>query len=97
MSQFQLKCRPLPLCTLQPTFNNFYNAPVFFFANRPRLNEFHTIPDLAPILLIVRLELCHTPHHLSVNWMGCKPLNCNDDRFGHLITYNPTYPFSMPK
>src|SRR5436853_4777600 len=73
-------------------FHDLYNTPVLLFADRPRLDQLDPVTHLTEILLIVRFQLGHPTHELSIERMRDEPVHRNDHGLVHLVTDDVSEP-----
>src|SRR2546421_10251642 len=94
--QFSGLCRSLAEQSLGP-FEDLHDAPPLGGRQRTSLHQQHPVADAA-LLLVVRLQLAGTAHHLAVQRMLHLVLDRDDDGLLHLVadhvalTDLPTWP-----
>jgi hypothetical protein len=69
---------------------------MLIFTDGPGLDHAHAVAYFAGIILIVRLECCHSSKHFPVEWVNHRTLDFDDHGLIHLIadhTPNPFTPF----
>src|SRR5262249_11855460 len=54
---------------------NFHNAPVLVFANRPRFDHADPIPNMTGVLFVVCLQFGHPAEDLAIHGMDHRPLD----------------------
>src|SRR5688500_15183322 len=67
------------------SFHDLDDAPVLLFTDRPGVNQFHPITDLAHILFVMRLQSRDAANDLLVDTMPHESIHGHDDRLFHLV------------
>src|SRR5512134_182277 len=75
-------------------FQYFDDPPMLVLADGPGLDHAHTVSDIAGVLLVMGLQLCHAAEHLVVDGMHDLTLDRHDDGLIHLVANNAPNPLS---
>jgi hypothetical protein len=70
-------------------FDNLYQTPVLFLAQRPAFHNLYAISDLAGILFVMGFQLGCALYGFAVKLVLYSGLYCNNYGFIHFIAYDP--------
>src|SRR6266536_2492560 len=77
-------------------FEDLHDPPALGGGQRPGLHEQHPVADAARVLLVVRLQLAGTAHHLAVQRVLDPVLDLDHDGLVHLVADDQALPDLAP-